>query len=172
MNCEELLAPIQHLLPEIEEKVPDIDMRETIFPSYRLKESAEDETAAGETDQTQDIISLGSEPENTANVSKTEESNEVKFTVNSDNEEDSENTSVEDEIQSSSQAKNTNLVEDENQTLSKAKSTDAVEDESPSLSPPQNIDSVENESQSLFPAQNTDSVEEESQYQEVLLNEE
>lgn len=119
MNSEELLAPIQHLLPKKEEMIPEIDVRDPVIPSDSLEGPLEVQAAAGDADQTPDTPSLEPEPEahtdSTAPLSSThtpsETSTEANFTVGTDTEDDVQNTSLENESKSLSQEP---LLTDEN----------------------------------------------------------
>ncbi|KAG0710183.1 Conserved oligomeric Golgi complex subunit 8 [Chionoecetes opilio] len=104
LNTEELLAPIQHLLPEKEEKVPDMDVRDPIMLSDRREEESEIPTTAEDADQTSDVEPLEPEPgtEYTTPLNKipSEESTEVNYTLSADTAENTENTSIDNQSKS------------------------------------------------------------------------
>ncbi|XP_045118300.1 conserved oligomeric Golgi complex subunit 8-like [Portunus trituberculatus] len=127
LSSEELLAPIQHLLPEVEEKVLNFDVRETIIeergseidftqtaqrdiPSDRLEAPAVIQAKAGDADQTTDVTTREPEtPNNETSISETPssteapgEDTEAMYTLGPDNE-DEQIISVHDERQSSTE---------------------------------------------------------------------
>ncbi|XP_063840859.1 conserved oligomeric Golgi complex subunit 8-like [Scylla paramamosain] len=116
LKSEELLAPIRHLLPEVEEKVLDFNVRETIIEERgsdmdltqtmqtdisgdRLETPAVVQATAGDADQTPDVTGTTQEFETPSNIETFKENTKAVYTLGPDNE-DTQIILVHDERQS------------------------------------------------------------------------